>query len=169
MTLLHDSEGMARAYLLLGSNSGDTEALLDEAIRLITLRAGSVGQRSSRYLTAAWGFTDQPDFLNQALEVFTFLSPRALLDELLSIEKDLGRQRKEKWASRTMDIDIIFYDNLIVNEEGLRIPHPLMQERRFVLQPLVEIAADFRHPESAKSLAELLDSLVDNLSVKKVS
>ncbi len=156
---------MVRTFLLLGSNTGDREGLLDAAFLRIGLLAGKIIAASSRYETQPWGKEDQPPFLNQAIEVETPLSPQILLATLKDIERSLGRLPSGKWEPRTMDIDIIFYGNLVVEEPNLVIPHPAMAERRFVLTPLAEIAAGIMHPVLNKSVSQLLAACTDPLRV----
>ena len=159
-----------KAYLLLGSNLGDRQLYLSKAKALIAKQVGEVVAQSSVYETEAWGKTDQPGFLNMALAVETTLGPLALLHKVLEIELALGRVRHEKWGSRLIDIDIIFYRQEIVNvTDKLQIPHPEMQNRRFVVQPLAEIAPDFVHPVLQRTLTEILAGLADSLSVKIIS
>jgi len=136
---------MAEALLGLGGNVGDVRATLDKAVALfadgteVTLRA-----RSSDYATAPWGVTDQPPFINLAIAVETMLSPRALLERALAVERALGRDRarETRWGPRTIDIDLIAYDDLVQDEPDLILPHPRLFERAFVLVPLAEIAPD---------------------------
>ncbi|RZK42553.1 MAG: 2-amino-4-hydroxy-6-hydroxymethyldihydropteridine diphosphokinase [Pedobacter sp.] len=155
-------------YLLLGSNLGRREEVLKMALTSINERVGAIIRTSSIYETAAWGKTDQPNFLNIAVEVKTELTPIDLLDEVLSIESDLGRVRYEKWGARVIDIDIILYEAEIINIAGrLQIPHPEMQHRKFVLEPLNEIASSVVHPIFLQDIATLLASLDDELSVAK--
>lgn len=156
-------------YLLLGSNLGDRNALINDAIRQIEQRIGVVFKRSSLYETAAWGNPDQPAFLNIAVGVRTMLSPLEVLQEVLDIESALGRVRHEKWGARLIDIDIILYGNQIVDMgEQLQIPHPQMQYRKFVLEPLAEIAGECVHPLLKLNVSEILKRLSDNLSVSKI-
>jgi 2-amino-4-hydroxy-6-hydroxymethyldihydropteridine diphosphokinase len=158
-----------KVYLLLGSNMGARLQLLETAIKNINQRIGEVVEKSSIYETAAWGKTDQPGFLNIAIAVNTLLSPLEVLTRALDIESQLGRIREEKWGARLIDIDIIFYGNDIVNiPDQLQIPHPEMHKRKFVLEPLVEIAPALQHPMLNKSLSELLLELSDDLDVTKI-
>ncbi len=156
------------AYLLLGSNLGDRENYLSEALSSLTADVGTILQISSIYETAAWGKTDQPSFLNLAVEMETALNPSQLLEAVLKIEADLGRERLERWGARLIDIDIILFGHDVVNVIGkLQIPHPEMQNRRFVLLPLSEIAKNVVHPVLKKKISELLSNLDDNLTVVK--
>ncbi|RXF71084.1 2-amino-4-hydroxy-6-hydroxymethyldihydropteridine diphosphokinase [Arcticibacter tournemirensis] len=157
---------MRNIYLLLGSNLGDRHSYLREGALLIEREIGPIEKSSSIYQTASWGNTGLPEFLNQALQVSTSLSPRDLLFTVNAIEKSLGRERVQKWGSRTLDIDILLYENEIINEPDLVIPHPLMQERRFALAPLCEIAPDVVHPLIRKKIKELLSELSDDLYVQ---
>lgn len=160
---------MSTTFLLLGSNLGDSKGYIAEAVYLINQEIGTVYRQSSLYQTASWGKVDQPDFINQAIEVKTNLSPVQLLKSILSIEQQLGRRREEKWGSRTIDIDILLYDNLVIDLPELKIPHPFLPERRFAILPLHEIAPHFIHAVSGKTIEQLLSDLTDKLSVKKLS
>lgn len=155
------------AYLLLGTNLGDRELNLAVAIDKIAVAIGEVFARSSIYETAAWGKTDQPGFLNQAVAIKSIMPPVRLLKELLKIEEDMGRVRLEKWGERIIDIDIIFYADEIINDEVLKLPHPEMHNRRFVLEPLNEIAENFIHPIFKQKISSILFNLSDDLLVKK--
>jgi len=115
------------------------EKNLSSAIELINKQIGTIIKKSSIHKTKAWGKTDQPDFLNMVIKIETKLDPQKLLKQCLSIENELGRIRKEKWGERIIDIDILYFNDLIINDENLKIPHPLIQEREFVLKPLNEI------------------------------
>lgn len=157
-----------RAYLLLGSNLGNREQYLEDALNLIAKKIGDIVVKSAVYETAAWGKTDQPSFLNLAVAVDTALNPEELLKEVLNIELLLGRTREEKWGARFIDIDIILYGNEVIDlGQKLQIPHPEMQNRKFVMQPLVEIAPNLIHPFLNKRMTEILSTLVDTLSVLK--
>lgn len=159
---------MNRAYLLIGGNEGDRFLHLQEARANIEHICGVVEQVSSIYETAAWGKTDQADFLNQALQLSTKLSARELLQANLDIESRMGRRRTVRNAPRIIDIDIIFFNSAIISQEDLQIPHPRMAERRFVLEPLNEIAPGFIHPSLHKSVRQLLAECTDPLEVKKI-
>lgn len=158
-----------KVYLLLGSNMGARLQLLEEAIKNISIQVGKVTSQSSIYETAAWGKTDQPGFLNVAIEVTTALTPLEVLNKALAIEAQLGRVREEKWGTRLIDIDIIFYNNEVLSiPNQLEIPHPEMQNRKFVLVPLVEIAPELLHPVFHTSISSLLTALDDDLPVIKI-
>ena len=159
---------MNKTYLLTGGNEGDRYLNLQQARANIELICGQLLLISSLYETAAWGKTDQPDFLNQVLLVNTVLSPRSLLDAIFSIEEKGGRKRTVKNAPRTIDIDILFYNRLVLEESGLTIPHPRIAERRFVLEPLNEISPEFVHPVLEKTIHRLLLECKDELAVKKI-
>ena len=146
---------MAVVYLALGTNLGDRAANLRRAVEQIC-RAVTITAVSSTYETAAWGVLNQPDFLNSCLVGMTEFAPHDLLDELKKIEGEIGRQKTSRWGPRLIDIDILFYDDIIIESDTLIIPHPRIAERLFVLEPLCEIAADFVHPVHNKTIAELL-------------
>lgn len=157
-------------YLLLGSNLGDRKALLLEAIRRIAHTVGELSASSSFYETAAWGKEDQPSFLNIAVSLQTLMSAHEVLERVLQIEEDLGRTRAERWGARLIDIDIILYsDEVISDGDRLQVPHPRMQERKFVLEPLTEIAGDVIHPLFHQTISTILCLLKDNLEVSKIS
>jgi len=159
---------MNKAYLLTGGNEGDRYLNMQQARANIEHICGQVLQVSSLYETAPWGKTDQPDFLNQVLLIETKWSPQVLLKRILQIEEKGGRIRTEKNAPRTIDIDILFYDHLVIHEPGLSIPHPRIAERRFVLEPLNEISPGYVHPVFQKTIHELLLECTDQLAVKKI-
>ncbi len=159
---------MNHAYLLTGGNIGRPAEQLAIAAKLIEERCGSIIDKSALYETAAWGITDQPVFLNQALALKTSLNANDLLKELLVIETLMGRNRTEKFGPRIIDIDIIFFNHEKINEPGLVVPHPEMTRRRFVLEPLNEIIPAYIHPVLYKTVKELLDECNDHLPVKKI-
>ncbi len=157
-----------QAYLLLGSNLGDRHAYLRHAVRDIQLYCGPIFIRSAVYESEPWGFDSELSFLNQAVGIHTELSAIALLDTLLQIEKSYGRHRTGNggYASRSIDIDIIYFDDQIINSTKLSVPHPRLHQRRFVLVPLNEIAPEFVHPELKKTNRELLLKTTDDSMVK---
>lgn len=158
-----------RTFLLLGSNLGDREAWLSTAHRGITTGIGVVKRSSAIYETAAWGIEAQPAFLNQVVEVETTLLPEEVLAQIGLIENAAGgRARTQRWGARTLDLDILFYGDEIVQEPGLIIPHPAMAERRFTLAPLAELAPAMVHPVLKKTIAELLAECPDPLAVSRL-
>lgn len=158
---------MFKVYLILGANLGEKEQSLLKAIDLIGIKIGKVISKSSFYKTSAWGKTDQPDFFNIAIIAETELAPLEVLQEIVNIETTLGRKREEHWGARTMDIDIAFYEDQIINLPDLIIPHPFISKRRFVLAPFLEIIPNFEHPLLKKSIKNLYLSCEDNTGVKK--
>jgi 2-amino-4-hydroxy-6-hydroxymethyldihydropteridine diphosphokinase len=159
---------MINVFLLLGSNLGNRELYLQKAINLIELDIAPVTKRSAIYLTQSWGKTDEPDYLNQVIEIQTTLNAQGVLDKVLAIEIVLGRQRQVKWGSRTIDIDILFYGDEVINQPGLVVPHPELHKRRFTLVPLAQIAPKFVHPVLKKDISQLKNELIDDLVVKKL-
>ena len=158
---------MNRSYLLIGGNEGDRIAQLASARAHISAAAGMVRRASALYETEPWGKSDQPWFLNQALELETGLDAASLLELLLGIEEKMGRRRAEKYGARRIDIDILFFNDAIVRQPGLVIPHPEIQNRRFVLAPLNDIASDHIDPVLGRSVRELLLACTDQLEVKR--
>jgi 2-amino-4-hydroxy-6-hydroxymethyldihydropteridine diphosphokinase len=155
-------------FLLLGSNQGNRVRQLSDATNKINQLIGPIEKKSSIYQTAAWGKTDQPDFLNQALIVKSSLSPQEVLKIIHSIELEMGRQRTSKWNERTIDIDILYAGELVLNLPELKIPHPEIQNRKFALVPLAEIATNFVHPILKKTNKELLSISTDTLEVRQL-
>ncbi len=151
---------MATAYIGLGSNIGDRLENCKQALRLMNTAQTQVLQVSSFYQTSPVGYTDQPDFINAAAKIQTRLEPLELLDFLQEIERSLGKNITVRWGPRSIDLDIVLYDNLIINQERLQIPHPRMLERSFVLIPLAEIAPEIIHPVAGKTIAELAKNVV---------
>lgn len=162
------TQSYSTAYLLIGGNIGDRAAHLEQATSLIAGCCGSVVHRSPVYETAAWGNTQQAAFLNQALELYTTCLPEALMSQLLQIEERMGRIRGERYGPRTIDIDILLFNNDIQSTPLLTLPHPEMHKRRFALQPLADIAPGVQHPVLKKSVADLLAECPDGLPVKRV-
>jgi 2-amino-4-hydroxy-6-hydroxymethyldihydropteridine diphosphokinase len=155
------------AHLSLGSNLGDRDRYLGEATRRLR-SVGRVQAISSLYETQPVELTAQPWFLNCALALETSASPAGLMEQLLAIESAMGRQRIQKKGPRNIDLDIVLFADLVVNTPGLRIPHPAMQERRFVLAPLAEIAPSVIHPVFNKTIQELLEELPPGQIVKRL-
>ena len=156
-----------RLYLLLGTNLGDRLRLLAQARRQLAQYIGTIRQESPIYETVAWGLTDQPAYLNQVLLLETALSPTAVLTQTQAIEHALGRVRAERWGARVMDIDLLFYDDLILNTPALTLPHPYLHLRRFTLQPLADVAPELIHPVLQLSIFQLLKACPDASEVNK--
>lgn len=159
------NKNMYSVFLLLGSNEGNRLKHLSEAYTIIGQSVGRICDHSEIYETEAWGKDGLPPHLNQAVHLQTEFEPIELLAELQRIEIVLGRERKEKWGVRKIDIDIIYFENFIIQRPQLQIPHPLMHQRRFVLTLITEIAPNFLHPVFLKTNQELLNELNDPLSV----
>ncbi len=157
----------SQVVLLLGGNLGNRVQNLSKALEALQQDIGTVQKKSSIYETAAWGITDQPNFLNQVVIIKTHLTAQEVIKKIFIIEKQLGRERLIKMGPRLIDIDILFYDNKIIEEENLIIPHPRIQERKFVLEPLNEIIPNYIHPIINKSVQLLLQECTDTLNVKK--
>jgi 2-amino-4-hydroxy-6-hydroxymethyldihydropteridine diphosphokinase len=156
---------MNNVYLLLGSNEGDRLNWMQQAIEQLALKSGNILRKSAVYQTAAWGISEQPDFLNMVVLLETNLPPLPLLSNIHEIEQMSGRQREIKWGQRTLDIDILLYNDQVINLPELTVPHGYMQERRFTLVPLAELAPDFIHPVFKKSIITLLHECPDPLEV----
>ncbi len=163
---------MCKVYLGLGSNQGDRFNYIQQATQAIEQEIGIVEQTSSYYETEPWGFYDDISFINQVVKIDTRLSAENVLKHILLIEKQLGRNRitsEQKYSSRVIDIDILFYDNQHISLPNLEIPHPHIHQRCFVLKPLNEIAPDYVHPVLETSIQNLLKNCIDNLHVRKMT
>jgi 2-amino-4-hydroxy-6-hydroxymethyldihydropteridine diphosphokinase len=150
---------MPIVHIGIGSNLGDRRAHCLEAVKLLGENHIAVMSQSSLHETEPWGRKDQPHFINMAVEAETSLSPQGLLQVLRSIEKAMGRRDSGKWGPRIIDLDILFYDDVTLNSDDLKIPHPHLHERVFVLKPLAEIAPGKVHPALGKTVLELLSSI----------
>jgi len=156
---------LEKVILHLGSNVGDRELLLNQGLDLISENIGTILSSSAFYETEPWGVKDQQDFLNLAINVETTLNPLDLLTEAKAIEQIVGRTKKEHWGPRRLDIDIIFYGQKCFIEDHLIIPHKEVQNRNFVLIPVMEIAGDWIHPELNKTVEELYLNSSDTCEV----
>ncbi|MFP4024082.1 MAG: 2-amino-4-hydroxy-6-hydroxymethyldihydropteridine diphosphokinase [Thiohalospira sp.] len=161
------SMAMKKVILLLGGNLGDRAYYIDNARQMIEKKMGKILQSSSVYESAPWGFSSKNNFFNQVLVVNTSLTPNQILENIWQIEKKLGRERTEKaYSSRTIDIDILFYENEIIDKPGLIVPHKHLHERRFTLIPLAEILPGWIHPGFNQSVKKLLENCEDKSEVK---
>jgi 2-amino-4-hydroxy-6-hydroxymethyldihydropteridine diphosphokinase len=161
---------MKRAiYLCIGGNLGEREANLEEAIDFIGFNFGDVVAVSSIYESEPWGMSDVPNFLNQVVHLQSELTDKELLVEIADLEEFFGRERSSQgYVSREMDIDVLFIDEEVISTETLQVPHPRMSERRFVLEPLAEIAPRFIHPELKQSIEVLLKACTDQGKVSRL-
>lgn len=159
-----------KAFIGVGSNLGVPADNCEEAIRLLNATDDiEMISRSSLYESEPVGKTDQNSFVNATVAIKTSLVPERLLDAVLSIEKTLGRERREKWGPRIIDLDILAYEDLMINTTNLTLPHPEMTKRRFVLLPLSEFAGEYIHPVENKTILDLLKELPETPQVKKIS
>ena len=155
-------------FLSTGSNQGESIQILESANSLIEKQIGLIRRASPMYKTAAWGKTNQPDFVNQALWVQTIFSPLLVLKKLNDIEKNLGRVRFERWGPRRIDIDILYFNNQQINHEKLQVPHPEIAQRNFVLAPMMDIAPQFKDPLVKLSIEELWNQRKDKSSIQRI-
>jgi len=160
---------MTKLYILLGGNLGDKQLIFSETRERLAGQLGAISRQSAIYETEPWGFESADMFWNQALEIETELAPEEILVRSHNIEHELGRIRqKNQYGSRVIDIDILFYGGRVINQERLTIPHPRIQDRKFVLVPLGEIAPELVHPVFQKTIEQLIEECSDQLAVKKL-
>ena len=156
---------MNTVYIQLGSNIGERESFISKSMEQIEENIGEIITESSVFETIPWGNENQNNFLNSVIKIKTPFDSFKVLKKSQEIENNLGRVRVEKWGERTIDIDILFYNNKIINTKELIIPHPLIQQRKFVLVPLSEIAPNYTHPILKKSISTLLSECKDNQKI----
>ena len=157
---------MKEVYLSVGGNLGDREKNLYIALDYLKKHGFTINSMSKIYETASWGINEQPDFLNIVIKIYTNLDAERVLEQILYIEKLMGRTREKKWGNRIIDIDILAYENEIINSENLKIPHPFMHERKFVLVPFNEISPEWNHPTIKTEIKILLQNCKDNCEVR---
>jgi 2-amino-4-hydroxy-6-hydroxymethyldihydropteridine diphosphokinase len=161
---------MIKLYILLGGNLGDKQQIFSVASEKLDQQIGPISNQSAIYETEPWGFVSDQMFWNQAIELETDLPAEEVLGRIHEIESELGRVRKgSRYHSRIIDIDVLFYGNQIISQPDLTIPHPRMQDRKFVLVPLSEIAPAFEHPVFRKTIARMLNECCDELKVEKLN
>ena len=158
---------MNTIYIQLGSNMGNRMSHIKNSMKQIEQEVGLIICSSKIYESSPWGETNQNHFLNSVIKVETKLSPSIVLEKLQIIEKKLGRIRKEKWGERIIDLDILFFNSEIINTEKLKIPHPYIQDRKFVLVPLSEINSDYTHPILQKNIFSLLKKCNDTEKIEE--
>ena len=160
---------MNSAFLSLGSNRGNRQEYLQNAIAMLEKRAGKVSKRSSIYETQPWNMSDSTNFLNQVILIETALDAPALMEIIIETETSLGRIRtKSGYEPRTIDIDILFFNDTVINSELVTVPHPQIPKMRFVLEPLCELAPEYIHPLLKKSLKQLLSECPDTHTIAKL-
>lgn len=158
---------MNHAYVITGGNTGNPAEQLATAARLLEEQCGRILDRSALYETEPWGKSDQPNFLNQVLLIETALSARQVLEAIGAIEKEIGRERRDKNGPRAIDVDILLFNHEVIAEAQLTVPHPGIASRRFVLVPLNEVAPAYIHPVTFQTVKQLLEACTDPLKVKK--
>ena len=154
------------AFIGSGSNLGNREQQLSRALEWIKAEVGQVLQESAIYQTSPWGGIDQPDYLNQVWQIRTMLDPFRLMTALLNLEKRANRERVQRWGARTLDLDLLFFDDYQIRTDFLSLPHPRLQDRNFVLIPLAEIAPDWSHPVLQKTVKALMQDSPDKEVVR---
>lgn len=159
---------MIDLILHIGSNIGNREENLSACLRLLNIHCGEIINTSGLYATEAWGMKDQPEFLNQAIQLKTFQSPEEILKNIQKIECIIGKDKEFHWGPRRIDIDIIFYGSEIIETDSLKVPHPRMQDRAFVLFPLMDIIPEFIHPVFKTSVRKLLEECKDTSYAYKI-
>jgi 2-amino-4-hydroxy-6-hydroxymethyldihydropteridine diphosphokinase len=159
---------MQKVLLGLGTNLGDKIKNLELALKSLSNQIGKITRISSVYETEAWGVQNQDNYYNIVIEMKTHILPFALIQKILELENSLGRTREKKWDSRIIDIDILFYENYLITTDHLLLPHPFIEKRNFVLEPLNELVSDFIHPKLRKSIQELKTYCSDKNWIKKL-
>jgi 2-amino-4-hydroxy-6-hydroxymethyldihydropteridine diphosphokinase len=160
---------MQRVLLGLGTNLGDKIKNLQIALKELSNQLGEITKISSVYETEAWGVQNQDNYYNIVIEINTNFFPLGLIQKILAIESSLGRIREKKWDSRIIDIDILFYENYVISTDHLRLPHPFLEKRNFVLEPLNEVVSGFTHPKLRKTISELKSTCSDKSWIKKLN
>ena len=165
MQPIQQAKKYINVFLSLGSNMGNRREYIVTASAMIHKKVGKIAKSSHIYETQAWGNVDQDPYLNQVLMINTILEPRALLEELSRIEKEMGRERKEKWGPRSLDIDILFYGKRVIRDKGLEIPHPELHKRAFILVPMMELDPELEHPVLQMAIDQLYMDCEDDSDV----
>ncbi len=166
---MNDQSPLHNVFISLGSNKGDAIGNLKKARELISIHIGKINQVSDIYTTEAWGLQNQADFMNQVISIFSNLQPIKLMKGLLAIEAEMGRKRTRKWGARLIDLDVLFFNDNVIDDKILTVPHPRLHERNFVLIPLMQLAPDLKHPVFQLTVRELLAWCQDDLDVVKIT